>query len=291
MGSNQVMATRKLLDTSDHSRNSAGMTYVYPVVSRRASGVSVGINLNPNNACNWRCVYCQVPGLTRGSAPVIALDQLERELRAMLDKIVHGDFMQRHVPPTARRLNDIALSGNGEPTSAREFPQVVEIVGRALREFSLHSKVRLVLITNGSLMQRDTVQAGVRQMRNLNGEVWFKLDRATTRGIGAVNNTRISMKRVAANLALSVSLCPTWLQTCMFAWDGKPPVQDELDAYLEFVGSLASRGVAIEGVLLYGLARPPLQPEAARLTALPRSWMERFARAIEARGVPVKLAF
>ena len=57
------------LTVTDHSRDSAGMTYVYPVVSRRAGGVSVGINLNPNNACNWACVYCQVPDLARGTAP------------------------------------------------------------------------------------------------------------------------------------------------------------------------------------------------------------------------------
>jgi hypothetical protein len=65
--------SRILLKTEDHSRDSAGMRYVYPVVSRRAGGVSVGINLNPNNACNWRCIYCQVPGLTRGGPPPIDL--------------------------------------------------------------------------------------------------------------------------------------------------------------------------------------------------------------------------
>ncbi|MCZ7653212.1 MAG: hypothetical protein M5R42_01445 [Rhodocyclaceae bacterium] len=41
----------KQLDVTDpHSRDSAGLTYVYPVVSRRAGGVSIGINPNPNNA-------------------------------------------------------------------------------------------------------------------------------------------------------------------------------------------------------------------------------------------------
>ncbi|MDX9945398.1 MAG: radical SAM protein, partial [Azonexus sp.] len=39
-----------MLRTDDHSRDSAGLRYVYPVISRRAGGVSVGINLNPNNA-------------------------------------------------------------------------------------------------------------------------------------------------------------------------------------------------------------------------------------------------
>jgi DNA repair photolyase len=71
----------------NHDRDSTGMRYVYAVISRRAGGVSVGINLNPNNACNWRCVYCQVPDLVRGSRPAIDLPQLERELRELLREL------------------------------------------------------------------------------------------------------------------------------------------------------------------------------------------------------------
>ena len=94
-----MQRTSKLLHIGDHSRDIAGLTYVYPVVSRRAGGVSIGINLNPNNACNWRCVYCQVPDLKRGSAPQLDLVKLEAELRTFLHEIVHGDFMQTHVIP------------------------------------------------------------------------------------------------------------------------------------------------------------------------------------------------
>ncbi len=68
------------LTTQDHSRDVAGLTYIYPVLSRRAGGISVGINFNVNNACNWRCVYCQVPGLSVGSAPDIDLLKLREEL-------------------------------------------------------------------------------------------------------------------------------------------------------------------------------------------------------------------
>ena len=116
-----MQSDSKRLNTTDHSRDSAGLTYVYPVISRRAGGVSIGINLNPNNACNWRCVYCQVPDLKRGSAPRIDLNTLERELRSFLHELVDGDFMQKHVPPEVRKIHDIAISGNGEPTSAKEF--------------------------------------------------------------------------------------------------------------------------------------------------------------------------
>ena len=172
------------LTPTNHDRDSADMAYVYPVVSRRAGGVSVGINLNPNNACNWACVYCQVPDLQRGTAPAIDLALLESELRTMLTDILQGDFMQTRVPEGARRLNDIALSGNGEPTSAREFADVVECIGRVMTAFGLtgaaaHPPVKLVLITNGSLADRPRVQAALARMAAFNGEVWFKLDSAT----------------------------------------------------------------------------------------------------------------
>jgi wyosine [tRNA(Phe)-imidazoG37] synthetase (radical SAM superfamily) len=100
-----------MLTTIDHRRDSAGLLYVYPVISRRAGGVSVGINLNTNNACNWACVYCQVENLTRGGPPPIDLDRLESELKGFLDNALHGDFMQRQVPPEARQLMDMCIFG------------------------------------------------------------------------------------------------------------------------------------------------------------------------------------
>ena len=79
------------LTTTDHDRGNAGLKYVYGVLSRRSGGLSIGINLNPNRACNWRCIYCQVPGLVRGVAPPIDLGLLEEELGGFLDEIVRGD--------------------------------------------------------------------------------------------------------------------------------------------------------------------------------------------------------
>ncbi|MGA9163207.1 MAG: radical SAM protein, partial [Thiobacillus sp.] len=248
------------LTPANHDRDSADMTYVYPVVSRRAGGVSVGVNLNPNNACNWACVYCQVPDLQRGTAPAIDLAQLEAELRALLGDILHGDFMSERVPEGARRLNDIALSGNGEPTSAREFPDVIELIGRVMADFALPGKIKLVLITNGSLADRPRVQAGLRKMAALNGEVWFKFDSATASGMRTINQTRISPDKQFERLAVASRLCPTWLQTCVFAWDGHPPSEAEVAAYLDAVARIRREQVPVQGVLLYGLARPSMQP-------------------------------
>ncbi|HXU94696.1 MAG TPA: radical SAM protein [Gallionella sp.] len=282
--------SEKTLSTTDHDRGSADLTYVYPVVSRRAGGVSVGINLNPNNACNWRCIYCQVPDLTRGSAPPVDLPLLEKELRGFLHELLHGDFMLTRVPEGARRVNDIALSGNGEPTSAPEFAQVIELIARVRREAALPETVKTVLITNGSLLYRSEVQQGLHELARLNGEVWFKLDRASETGMQRINNTRTTMDKVHDNLISAITLCPTWLQTCWFALDGEAPSPQDEEDYLEFIGRLLREGHKPQGVLLYGLARPSLQAEAPRLSALPIEKLQAFAARIRALGLEVKIS-
>ena len=277
------------LSPTDHRRDITGMTYVYPVVSRRSGGVSLGINLNPNNACNWRCIYCQVPNLTRGSAPPIDLALLEAELRSLLTEIVHGRFLEDHAPPGAA-LTDIALSGNGEPTSAREFEAVIGLVGRLLGEFALKGKIKLVLITNGSLIHRPAVERGLAHMAPLGGEVWFKLDSATGEGMRKINGTRQTPEKAWENLVRAAGLCPTWLQTCVFALDGKPPQTAEQEAYLAFLRRAVEEGIGLKGVLLYGLARPSHQPEAPRLSALPAAWLEGYAEKIRRLGLTVKVS-
>jgi len=278
------------LNANNHSRDSAGLRYVYPVVSRRAGGVSVGINLNTNNACNWRCMYCQVPDLVRGTAPALDLALLERELRGFLHELLHGDFMRQRVPEGMRRINDIALSGNGEPTSAEEFTEVIELISRLRVELQLDPALKTVLITNGSLIFRENVQQGLRRMAQLNGEVWFKLDRASDAGMLRVNDTHMSMSKVREHLVSAIALCPTWLQTCWFALDGKAPgAQDESD-YLEFLAGLLREGIRPQGVLLYTLARPSLQAEAPRLIALDARQMDAFAARIRALGVAVTVS-
>ena len=285
-----MLPTAKLLDVTDHSRDRAGMVYVYPVVSRRAGGVSIGINLNPNNACNWRCIYCQVPELKRGAAPKIDLAKLEAELRSFLHELVTGDFMLQQVPLEARRINDIALSGNGEPTSAKEFAQVIALINQIKQDFTaLPSDLKLVLITNGSLINRPYVQAGLAQMASMNGEVWFKLDSATREGRLRINNTRMSLKQVRENITLAASLCPTWIQTCVLQINGEPPTDKEYNAYLKFISSLLQDNVPLKGVLLYGIARPSLQPEAAQLSKVTEAWVKAFSRKIIALGLTVKL--
>lgn len=277
-----------MLTTFDHSRDSAGLRYVYPVVSRRAGGVSVGINLNTNNACNWACVYCQVENLTRGGPPPVDLYLLEAELSAFLDLALHGSFMEQQVPPEARRLVDVAFSGNGEPTSAAEFAAALDCVDRVLRRFGLLGKLPVRLITNGSLMFRPEVQRGLCLLNRMAGEVWFKLDRVLAEEVQSINGVPFSRERTARQLETCLGLVPTWVQTCWFALDGKAPSTDSRAAYCEFLLPFAQR---LSGIHLYGLARASQQSGAARLSSLPETELEDFAAQIlKTTGIRVQLS-
>jgi wyosine [tRNA(Phe)-imidazoG37] synthetase (radical SAM superfamily) len=280
-----------MLSETNHRREGFGLTYVYPVISRRSGGLSIGINLNTNNACNWRCIYCQVPGLTRGSAPEINLELLQQELSELITGFMQGANYERfNIPLDNRAIRDIAISGNGEPTSAPEFDQIIDAIGRTLRETGIPRETKLVLITNGSLIQRPAVQKGIKSLSLCNGEVWFKLDSVTNAGMRRINNANITMRTVSKNLMTCAGLCPTWIQTCVFALDGEPPSAEEQDHYLDFLATTRAEGLQLKGVLLYGIARPSLQPEASRLSRLPQAWLEQYAARISATGLDVKIS-
>ena len=266
-----------MLTITDHRRDSAGMTYVYPVVSRRAGGVSVGINLNVNNACNWACLYCQVEGLQRGGPPPIDVTLLRDELDAFLDDALQGEFLTRAVPAEARRIVDVAFSGNGEPTSAAEFPETVAVVRSVLARHGLADTVKIRLITNGSLLHRPAVQRGIALIGEAGGEVWFKVDRSGP-AAAVVNGVPLEPAKVLRNLRLCAGLAATWVQTCWFALYGKSPGAAERDAYCAFIGEA---GDVIAGIHLYGLARPSMQPAASRLGALTVAELEAFAAEIQ----------
>lgn len=279
-----------MLTTTDHARNSAGLTYVYPVISRRSGGLSIGINLNPNNACNWRCIYCQVPDLIRGSSPKIELQQLKDELNGFLNDVIHGNFYDHYdVVEDLRTIKDIAISGNGESTSAADFDQVIELIAQSIRQFDLHDKIKLVLITNGSLAHKKVVQSGLSTISKNNGEVWFKLDSATDTGLKTINNAGLSVDKVKENLKTMSALCSTWLQTCVFKLDDFLPSQRERVSYLEFLVWIKEEGIRIEGVLLYGLARPSMQVEAPRLSTVSEEWMYGFADEISQLGFQTRI--
>lgn len=279
-----------VLTIDDHSREVAGLHYVYPVISRRSGGLSVGINFNTNNACNWRCIYCQVPNLKLGAAPELDFQRLADELREFLNDVLYGDFYQRFgVAEADRVVKDIAISGNGEPTSVKAFDRAVTLVGDLAEEFGVLPRSNFVLITNGSLIHRPNVQRGLERLHAYRGEVWFKWDSATAEGRRFINNAGLSLEKSKSNLLLASRLCVTKLQICLFNYNQHNPLQREQEALLDMLASLKQQECELADVMLYTLARKPLQPEAECLERLSADCLEKWASTIRQLGFNVQV--
>lgn len=283
-----MSVSKQYLSIHDHSRELSGLKYIYSVISRRAGGLSIGINLNVNNACNWQCIYCEIPNLTRGSPPPIELNVLENELRLFLHDIIHGDYMERNVAIEDRHLKDIAFSGNGEPTSAAEFPQVILIVKKILQEFDLLHKIKIRLITNGSLMHEASVLKSIEMLEEINGEVWFKVDAATEETIKTVNQVNLKPNQILERLLNTANICPTFVQTCIFMINGKSPDDKDINAYVELINKAKK---IIKGVHLYGLARPSLQPRAGDLGRISEDELKNIAKKLIGLNIPTTVSY
>ncbi|XXG30111.1 MAG: hypothetical protein WJ306_08620 [Ferrovum myxofaciens] len=279
--------TETRLSFTDHNRPFFGLKTVYPVVSRRAGGVSVGINLNQNNACNWACEYCQVPDLVRGKAAPTDLDQLERELNFLLDAVTQETFLETYVPVELRYLKDIAFSGNGEPTSSDQFSGAMDIALRALEQRPPLHSVKIITITNGSHVQEPAVLRALENSTKHGGELWFKIDRAPPKTSGKPIRFISSLGQIQHRLATIAPHCPTWIQTCMTTRDGVAPSTEEVQRYLDFIRHIKDAQIPIKGILLYTLARLSLQPGGTRLGAVSGTWLADLAEKIEDLGVPV----
>jgi wyosine [tRNA(Phe)-imidazoG37] synthetase (radical SAM superfamily) len=286
----QNQPAKHILSTANHDRDIAGLKYVYPVLSRRAGGLSIGINFNTNNACNWRCIYCQVPELMPGSAPEIDFKQLTQEFSYFLDYIQHGDFFEQYqIGEQYRVIKDIAISGNGEPTSLKNFDTAISILADIATAAGIFPASKFVLISNGSLMHLSTVQAGLKLLAKYQGEIWFKLDSATQTGRKLINNSGSSQKKLFENLKIASNLCSTKLQTCMFHYQNAVWTAAEKQAYLEFLILLQENRITLNGIMLYSLARSSLQPEAELLQTADIAEMQAFAEDIMALGYAVSI--
>ncbi len=278
------------LSISDHSRDIAGLKYVYPVISRRAGGLSIGINLNVNNACNWRCLYCQVPDLTRGSAPDVNLELLEEELRFFLQQVLHGNFYQQYqVPESLQTIKDIAVSGNGEPSSARNFAEIIERIGEIAVEQSVFPGSHYVLISNGSLIHQQPVQQALKQLNRFNGEVWFKLDRGSSSERKIINGCVDSNDKILQRLKTASGLCQTKIQTCLVKYRHLSWQPEERRAYLDIMEQVRQSGTVKE-VMLYSMARQSLQPEAEDLGKFSSEEIQQLAEQLIAMGFQVSIS-
>ncbi len=270
------------LVVTNHNRDIFKTRYVYPVVSRRAGGLSLGINLNTNNACNWQCIYCEVPNLTRGKPDPIDLNLLRVELQDWLKNLVEGGFIEKHTDP-GTRFKDIALSGNGEPTACKEFKSVLRIIEEEFTACKCPTDIKIRLITNGSYLSEKEVQDAWQEMP-LEKEIWFKIDSANTLTIQQLNQVNLTQNQIRKNLESALSVSSTVIQTCLTKINGQLPQESEI---CEYVSLLKPYEKKINSIHLYSLARPTEQKTLYSLERLSDKEMIHIADKMDKLSIPI----
>ena len=241
-----------------HPRTFAANRYVYPVLSRRAGGISIGVNLNIDKACNFGCIYCQVDRTVRGPREFIGLERLAKELDQAIGLAVSGRIFEgtqfRNTPAELRRLNDIALSGDGEPTAYTNFDEIVEVCAEVRRRHAL-TDMKLVLITNASLLHRPRVRAALETLDANGGEIWAKLDAGTEDYYRLVARSSVPWQQILDNLRETAKARPIVIQSLLMRIHGQSPSPAELEAYCERLNEIVRCGGQIKLVQVHTVAR------------------------------------
>jgi wyosine [tRNA(Phe)-imidazoG37] synthetase (radical SAM superfamily) len=246
----------------DHRRRFEDNLYVYPVLSRRSKGVSLGINLNPDKICNFDCVYCQVDRTTPPIVRDVDVPRLLAELEALLDLVQTGALYEherfRQTPAPLRRLNDIAFSGDGEPTTCPDFLPIVQAVAELRRRRGLDA-AKIVLITNATRLHHPPVRAALDVLDANHGEIWAKLEAGTEAYYHAVDRTTVPLQRVLDNITEAARRRPLVIQSLFLKMHGEPPPAEELAAFCDRLNEIAAAGGNIQLVQVYTVARAPAE--------------------------------
>ncbi len=255
----------------DHRRQWGDCLYVYPVVSRRAKGLSIGVNLNPDKRCNFNCVYCQVDRHLPRGLHEVDLSHLARELKLALRAATDGTLWQHDrfqaVPPQQRRINDIAFSGDGEPTCLPDFDQAVQVAADVKADLAAED-VRTVVITNGTMLRSPQMQRALPILDVSNGEIWAKLDAGSEEYFRRINRPAgdVTLARIVDNIASVAIDRPVVIQTLLLNYADMPPIASEIEAYTMRLREILDAGGEIKLIQLHTVARPPAEAYITRLS-------------------------
>lgn len=234
-------------------------THVYAVHSRRTGGLSIGVDVTPNHACSFRCVYCDVPDLVDRDGSELDTAQLEAELREAFEAVSDAGWRERAGVGEAP-LASLCLSGRGEPTKQFDLPAAAEVIAKVARD----RVPRFAILTNGIEISGKRSRAALATWADLGGEIWFKLDSATRDGQRNINQVDILLRSMRNALRVAAETCPTWLQTTLFTRNGEPSHDEaERKALVSFVSDQVRSGLPLKGIQLVSANRASAQPEGS----------------------------
>ena len=257
------------LNFTDHRRQLLQNRYVYAVVSRRAKGLSIGINLNVDKVCNFDCPYCQVNRkipLTETQKLVqregVDILRVQSELVHLFSLLASGELWNvapfNTAAPEMQVLRDVSISGDGEPTACPELLQVVGSISEQLEAYQLMEKgVAFNLFTNATLFHKPSVQSALKALWKSGGRVWAKLDAGTQSWFERVDGTKLSLDKVTENITWAAQQHPIVLQCMFHRFGDEAPSEEEIIAWVARVKGVVDAGGQVEWVQIYTTARKP----------------------------------
>ena len=239
-----------------YPRDFLGNKFVYFVISPRAHGLSIGLNLNPFVSCNLNCLYCEVD---RTQVPVDSELDIHRmivELGETLE-LAQGGWLRQwpryaKLPAELLEVRHVALSGDGEPTLSSHFVEATRAVVN-LRQTGRSFKI--VLVTNSTALDQPQAQDGLALLAR-HDEVWTKLDAGTQAYLNRINGSTMSLKKILSNILLVGRQRPVVIQSLFPAIDGEEPPATEIEEYAQRLKELNAAGAEISLVQIYSATRP-----------------------------------
>lgn len=263
--------------------------FVYAVISPRANGLSLGINMNPDQKCNFGCGYCEVERESRLHRRFLNVAAMTAEFQRALAVVHSGRLRERPgyatLPDELLRLRHVTLSGDGEPTLCPQFTEVVEAVVHT-RARGLFPFFKIVLITNATGLDQPAVQRGLARL-GPEDEIWAKLDAGTQEEMDRVNRAEVPLSKVLDNLLLLGRQRPLVIQSLFPLLHGAEPSAAAILAYAQRLQELKAGGVMISRVQIYSATRPKHNPACGHLPLRTLSQIAKTVRTLT--GLPVEV--
>jgi len=265
-----------------YPREFLGNRFVYAVVSPRAGGLSVGINMNPDRFCNFNCEYCEVDRIAPTQEKLLDADIMAEELQRTLALADSGKLRNfpyyRHTPADLLHLQHVALSGDGEPTLCPNFLDAVQAVihVRAKGQFPFF---KIVLITNATGLDLRDVQEGLKLFTSQD-EIWAKLDAGTQAYMERVNHPDCSLEKILASILFVARQRPVIIQSLFPMINHEEPSTEEIEHYAERLRDLKNAGAQIPLVQIYSATRPMAHPGCGHLPLKTLAYIARRVREI-----------
>lgn len=248
-------------------RNFFENRFVYTVISPRARGLSIGVNMNPDRFCNFDCVYCEVDRELPVLNLKLDLAQMAEELEKTLLLVRSGKIREHPafcgLSDDLLRLRHVALSGDGEPTVCPNFAEAVKAVVH-MRARAPHLFFKVALITNGTGLDLPPVQDGLQYFTG-DDEIWIKLEAGAPAYMERVNRGKVPLEKVVANIMLVGRQRPIIIQSLFPSIAGQEPSREEIDDYINLLGHLKKGGARVSLVQVYSATRPITHPDCGHL--------------------------